>query len=110
MARPTDKDALAALAVLRAWLLPDATPSLDERITLRPRGLVPGLGDVRGRCVIDAARKGELRIERIGGRPSVTRAELSRWAESRRFTPKPRAKKTSEATDEYSEVVRGARQ
>jgi hypothetical protein len=108
--RPTDSDVLVALTVLRAWLAPDPAPHPDEWITLRPREPVLGLGGIRGRCVIDAGKRGELTIARLGGRPAVRRSELTRWAESRRVAPRARAERSGDADDSYELIVAGSRQ
>jgi hypothetical protein len=90
---------------LEAAAIEASAPAEDTWIVLRPKETIAGFG-IHGRVVVDAGRRGELELSKLGGKPCVKRSELSRWAESRRKTPKERV---AGVDNDYDAIVARSR-
>lgn len=90
MAALVDAIAERVAAKVLAALAPggDTGGAAGQRLPLREAAVAAGLrGRDPARVLRDAARRGELALERAGRAPVVARAELDRWLASRKVAP-----------------------
>lgn len=83
-------------------------PSGDtgQRLPLREAAATAGLrGRDPARVLRDAARRGELALERAGRTPVVARAELERWLASRKVAPAAPASVEGPTPDELDAAL-----
>jgi hypothetical protein len=77
-----------------------------DRLPLREAAAVAGLrGRDPARVLRDAARRGELTIERVGRAPVVARAELDRWLATRKVAPAAPASADGPTPDELDAAL-----